>query len=639
MDPSVITDFEALMTKIYGSSRAPTGFLTTNLKEVGDQLKRPIASLSAQASRDDVSFAASLFLARKVLPAAPPNIGDYVSKMSRNQTPNTRFVRFSERKLALMFPKGWDTKYVAYCHRALPTTGASFGTRSSDGGSRAEIASEMSRSDFVTACSTGRGIQIKPGRRVNIVTDGGKSRIISVADAAQQVLGPLHHLLYDHIARADWLLRGEVTGNRAKKFQRVKGEVFVSGDYESATDNFNRHHSEAILRAIFKNSANIPAAIQELALQSLTGYLVVDETWYRQVAGQLMGNLLSFPLLCITNFLAFKMAVPRRVPLLINGDDIVFRSTPKEAQTWMAVVGESGLTLSPGKTFVHERYFSLNSTFLEGRLPSVFDDGTSSPRKPSIIPVVRAKCIYAPLQRGFGLALAARARSSCKGMTGARKGLVIGHILKWHRRSASEIGCSLNRALGIRVTHPSLVEANLLEQEIFYLRLPRTQDVPRKVTKAPLPDGVVPVTHGWREASRSLFSRERARELDGYWQEHCLAHAWQCANVVGGDAFALDPPVVAFRRLDNLKRRAALLKRTVVGFRRILNCVWRRHPEVRRWLYGRKVGGSTPDKIWVTEGTWAWNRPPLRFWTGEAATDGEPVTIPEIQMYPPLKRL
>jgi len=67
---------------------------------------------------------------------------------------------------------------------------------------------------------------------------------------------------------------------------------------------------------------------------------------FEQVGGQLMGSLLSFPLLCLQNYIAFRWVFPASVPVKINGDDIVFRSTLDQFDRWSAVVGQLGLRLS-----------------------------------------------------------------------------------------------------------------------------------------------------------------------------------------------------------------------------------------------------------------------------------------------------
>jgi hypothetical protein len=81
--------------------------------------------------------------------------------------------------------------------------------------------------------------------------------------------------------------------------------------------------------------------------------------------GQMMGSLLSFPLLCLQNFLAFRWArasCARRLPLLINGDDILFQSDEAFASRWMDVVASVGLKVERSKTSISLEFGSLNST-------------------------------------------------------------------------------------------------------------------------------------------------------------------------------------------------------------------------------------------------------------------------------------
>lgn len=82
----------------------------------------------------------------------------------------------------------------------------------------------------------------------------------------------------------------------------------------------------------------------------------------------LQGSLLSFPLLCIQNRVAFLYAGHSvgvdcsEFPCLINGDDILFRSGPHFSALWMDVVRSLSLEVERSKTSVSPHYGSLNST-------------------------------------------------------------------------------------------------------------------------------------------------------------------------------------------------------------------------------------------------------------------------------------
>jgi len=199
---------------------------------------------------------------------------------------------------------------------------------------------------------------------MNVECDG-KSRSVTVADALQHLLGPLHRTIYGRLSEERWLLRGEAKPSRFDDFHVVSGEVFVSGDYTCATDNLSLEVAEAMLQEMRRSARRIPDRIFEYALSSLRARVHYPDLniALEQVRGQLMGNLLSFPLLCLQNYIAFRWSVGASAPVRINGDDIVFRAPPEVADRWAANVGSLGLTLCVGKTLRDKRFFSLNSTF------------------------------------------------------------------------------------------------------------------------------------------------------------------------------------------------------------------------------------------------------------------------------------
>jgi len=75
-----------------------------------------------------------------------------------------------------------------------------------------------------------------------------------------------------------------------------------------------------------------------------------------------MGSVLSFPLLCAANFICFAKAVRIRcleldvpcpsykeLPVIINGDDILFISDTRLFEIWRDEIDKVGFVLSPGK--------------------------------------------------------------------------------------------------------------------------------------------------------------------------------------------------------------------------------------------------------------------------------------------------
>jgi hypothetical protein len=167
------------------------------------------------------------------------------------------------------------------------------------------------------------------------------------------------------LSRQPWLLRGDAKAKKFRDFVRVAGESFVSGDYEAATDNLSIEVYEAVLTAIARRSSVVPSSLWRYALLSARHWIKYGHREGMQERGQLMGSFLSFPILCLVNYITFKFLVPREVPVRINGDDIVFRATPAEIARWKEGVCNAGLVLSEGKTMVDEVFFTLNSTIFK----------------------------------------------------------------------------------------------------------------------------------------------------------------------------------------------------------------------------------------------------------------------------------
>jgi hypothetical protein len=143
--------------------------------------------------------------------------------------------------------------------------------------------------------------------------------------------------------------------------------VLVSGDYKSATDNLPTEVAEAALDVILAHSSSVPESIKRYAKAILRPrmFSVDQRLEFVPSVGQMMGSLLSFPLLCLQNYLAFRwarMSCTRRLPLLINGDDILFQSSEAFASRWMDVVASVGLEVERTKTSISESFGSLNST-------------------------------------------------------------------------------------------------------------------------------------------------------------------------------------------------------------------------------------------------------------------------------------
>lgn len=116
---------------------------------------------------------------------------------------------------------------------------------------------------------------------------------------------------------------------------------------------------------------------------TLLGEFVSRRSPFLMKNGQLMGSIISFPLLCLANFTAFAHATHVYLQescgienqssydiqkyllidgaLRINGDDIL-AYIPKEFYPyWKKTISLYGFTLSPGKNYLNKTYLTVNS--------------------------------------------------------------------------------------------------------------------------------------------------------------------------------------------------------------------------------------------------------------------------------------
>jgi len=353
----------------------------------------------------------------------------------------------------------------------------------------------------------------------------GKTRAVTVMSLDAQFLKPLHKLLYDQISKYPWLLRGKAKPKSFASFKKKSGEVFVSGDYESATDHLPVSTAEWILRAAFKNARHIPEPVQVAALKYLRVDLLYPDGSRARATRQLMGSLLCFPLLCLQNYIAFRYIFGAEVPVKINGDDIVFRCAETEFTRWAQFVGSVGLRLSPGKTLVDPSTFSLNSTFF-----------ASSKNGVRLVPVVRctslmkAKCPYPN-------ALAGTFKGFLEGFRGGLRDELGAWFLRKKKRLIRGCGRSVSRGLGLRVSEYMLKSSDLWLRELWYfnsvpVRYDRSFDKIIEGVELPRPpdrlEGQVSIPRGWRrvEVSKSPLERARQREAERDFWELLIDQTW-----------------------------------------------------------------------------------------------------------------
>jgi hypothetical protein len=157
------------------------------------------------------------------------------------------------------------------------------------------------------------------------------------------------------------------------------GEIYMSGDYKGATDNILSWISEYVAER-FSHELGLTKDEERLFKRALTGHIFDvsekgkiikrSERFKVQRRGQLMGSIISFPVLCIVNAVvcqwAIELAEGRRIGLrnlrmAINGDDVVLRSKESVYPYWQKIAAWVGLEESIGKTYVSREFFNINS--------------------------------------------------------------------------------------------------------------------------------------------------------------------------------------------------------------------------------------------------------------------------------------
>lgn len=163
--------------------------------------------------------------------------------------------------------------------------------------------------------------------------------------------------------------------------------TFVSGDYAGATDTIKREvmisatagiRDPGLRSLLISNLSN--GTISYKGICERMGISVIPDV--EQVRGQLMGSIFSFPILCLINLCTYIWACRKtdnaisswkkskngylpsikNLPVLINGDDILFISPCQEFyNNWLQGCGEAGFKLSVGKNYCSQSFFIVNS--------------------------------------------------------------------------------------------------------------------------------------------------------------------------------------------------------------------------------------------------------------------------------------
>lgn len=223
-----------------------------------------------------------------------------------------------------------------------------------------------------------------------ITEAGGKIRYVSAGDGhCYTALRPLQQAMLKC-----WKRQPESTmleDNLLTAVRRIDANVklpfWCSVDYEAATDLLKRDASFRCLVPLLES--NVPTSL--LAWMSFgPGVMKMpDKSEFEHLEGQLMGHVLSFPMLCTINRAVYHATISRWVlegpsileewgtetksrtaiaaillrNVKINGDDMLFKCTKSIYEIFLKVCTEVGFKISQGKNYLSSDFCMINSQF------------------------------------------------------------------------------------------------------------------------------------------------------------------------------------------------------------------------------------------------------------------------------------
>jgi len=201
--------------------------------------------------------------------------------------------------------------------------------------------------------------------KIRVITKGPPLR--------QTVLKPLQVFMWSKLRRLKVfeLIGSPVTETILSDRFPFRSTPFLSVDYSDATNEMFSWCSEAVAMAL-QDIWGLPDHDHWLMMEALTRHDIEFEGIVRpQTRGQLMGSILSFPVLCIVNLALCRSALEHdiggrisvsEVPLLINGDDALMQIGERGRAFWAKYGPVMGLVPSLGKVYYDMTFFNINST-------------------------------------------------------------------------------------------------------------------------------------------------------------------------------------------------------------------------------------------------------------------------------------
>jgi hypothetical protein len=405
---------------------------------------------------------------------------------------------------------------------------------------------EISRGDGGTlACAVSDYSGDWGAVRLGVAKTKGKFRVVTMQSAeVKRILAPVHNALYNHCTSYGWCVRGDVTGGdfRAIVRDRREGESFISGDYVAATDNIYLPAVQIIVDEIARSS-ELSEEERSVLVGSFTDLrykkAIVLDDHYAIKRGSMMGNLVSFPLLCLLNKSCWDIACnirggDRRRIGRFNGDDCMFAGDRQFFGTWRGVTARYGLVVNEEKTEFSGRCLDLNSQTYDVHKSSMIAKATLGFLRPArsepsdmLSEVVRGLVGFSRVHV-LDVILKLRWEISLRGVMGSlgclspwlRKQLV---RMRWFRSAALMGGCPIDekgvdRAVPVSVARPPRARfLPLVSSAAARLQRDHTEEwMGKRVT--PLSRKLVRPSRQWqRKALSSVSSRRRFEWIGLRW--------------------------------------------------------------------------------------------------------------------------
>jgi len=208
--------------------------------------------------------------------------------------------------------------------------------------------------------------------RVGVAKQKGKLRVVTMQSAyVKRVLTPVHRAIYDFISSFGWCVRGDVTTGDFRavaQFAGVSGEKIISGDYTAATDNIYLPAVRAVVE-VLSEDPRLTAEEKAVLVGSFENLRWTDRLGHEAHPirrGSMMGNLISFPVLCLLNkschdIAANKVYGPTQRTGRFNGDDCLFAGKTEMYDAWRETTRCFGFEVNEEKTEFEHDWADLNS--------------------------------------------------------------------------------------------------------------------------------------------------------------------------------------------------------------------------------------------------------------------------------------